>query len=993
MKRVFFPFILLLFFINPLTSQNNRLIGLITYQNTGVPVDGVSITPTEGANPTKSNDTGQFQLDFAGKLPGDIVKMILTKDQYRVAGLDPMIVEVALRQEAGDLVRIVMVRKGEYNQREDKYVKAIEKQLEEKDKEIQFYRSQLTENKLTDEERRGLTQQIGELTQALERLDKNKEELAKRLVQVDLDQASFFAREALEEFETGSLEKALALMDDEKLDDFWVNILEQEETVKRAKEQGIENYMIKARLLSADGKVKEAYKNFLKAIERDSTNVNNLYELAYFCGKINQQGRAINFYQQALLYNKSESQKALLLHNLGGEFQNNNQYEQTESVYKEALEITRRLAKDNPERFEPYVASTQNNLGLMYVDLNAYEQAESTFKEALKIRKRLAKENPERFEPDVASTQNNLGLMYDNLNAHEQAEGAFKEALKITRRLAKENPERFEPDVARTQDNLGLMYINLNAYEQAEDAFKEALEIRRRLAKESPERFEPDVASTQNKLGIMYRNLNAYEQAESAFKQALYIRKHLAKDNPERFELDVAMTQNNLGNLYQNQHAYEQAASSYKEALEITKRLAKDNRERFEPYVAAIQNNLGLIYQNLDAYEQAEGTYKQALEIYQRLTKDNPERFEPDVAMIQNNLGNIYQNLNAYEQAEDAFKQALEIRKRLAKNNPERFEPYVANTQNNLANVYADLNAYEQAEGAYKQALETYQRLAKNNPERFDWYVAGIQNNLGEMYAEQKAYEQAEGTYKQALKIYQRLAKDDSKSYNLYLANTVINIGYLHKALLEQYLDLAYQSSGFKYAKQAEATLSLYSTDIPIIKRYNYRTAELISYFENITVEDLHIQARINKVLPLEEKNRTEADPAKKVANQVKVVGILENVWQQYSENASIIPTLSKAYSSLAWHQLFNRHFVEAEQAANKGLEIDPSQEWINTNLALALLYQGKYKEAKEIYLKLKDKPYGAATYSKAFLEDLNALGQEGIIHPDVKKIRELLHK
>ncbi len=901
MKRVFFPFILLLFFINPLTSQNNRLIGLITYQNTGVPVDGVSITPTEGANPTKSNDTGQFQLDFAGKLPGDIVKMILTKDQYRVAGLDPMIVEVALRQEAGDLVRIVMVRKGEYNQREDKYVKAIEKQLEEKDKEIQFYRSQLTENKLTDEERRGLTQQIGELTQALERLDKNKEELAKRLVQVDLDQASFFAREALEEFETGSLEKALALMDDEKLDDFWVNILEQEETVKRAKEQGIENYMIKARLLSADGKVKEAYKNFLKAIERDSTNVNNLYELAYFCGKINQQGRAINFYQQALLYNKSESQKALLLHNLGGEFQNNNQYEQTESVYKEALEITRRLAKDNPERFEPYVASTQNNLGLMYVDLNAYEQAESTFKEALKIRKRLAKENPERFEPDVASTQ--------------------------------------------------------------------------------------------NKLGIMYRNLNAYEQAESAFKQALYIRKHLAKDNPERFELDVAMTQNNLGNLYQNQHAYEQAASSYKEALEITKRLAKDNRERFEPYVAAIQNNLGLIYQNLDAYEQAEGTYKQALEIYQRLTKDNPERFEPDVAMIQNNLGNIYQNLNAYEQAEDAFKQALEIRKRLAKNNPERFEPYVANTQNNLANVYADLNAYEQAEGAYKQALETYQRLAKNNPERFDWYVAGIQNNLGEMYAEQKAYEQAEGTYKQALKIYQRLAKDDSKSYNLYLANTVINIGYLHKALLEQYLDLAYQSSGFKYAKQAEATLSLYSTDIPIIKRYNYRTAELISYFENITVEDLHIQARINKVLPLEEKNRTEADPAKKVANQVKVVGILENVWQQYSENASIIPTLSKAYSSLAWHQLFNRHFVEAEQAANKGLEIDPSQEWINTNLALALLYQGKYKEAKEIYLKLKDKPYGAATYSKAFLEDLNALGQEGIIHPDVKKIRELLHK
>ena len=168
---------------------------------------------------------------------------------------------------------------------------------------------------------------------------------------------------------------------------------------------------------------------------------------------------------------------------------------------------------------------------------------------------------------------------------------------------------------------------------------------------------------------------------------------------------------------------------------------------------------------------------------------------------------------------------------------------------------------------------------------------------------------------------------------------------------------------------------------------------ELISYFENVTEEDLRIQAQINKALPLEEKNETETDPAKKAANQAEVVGILENIWQQYPKNAIIIPRLANAYGVLAWYQLFNRHFLEAEQAAYKGMDIDPSQEWINTNLALGLLFQGKYEEAKEIYLRLKNKPYGGATYLKAFLDDLEALEKKGITHPDVEKVRELLEK
>ncbi|MCB9351205.1 MAG: tetratricopeptide repeat protein [Lewinellaceae bacterium] len=78
----------------------------------------------------------------------------------------------------------------------------------------------------------------------------------------------------------------------------------------------------------------------------------------------------------------------------------------------EALEIRKRLTLDNPQRYEPDVATTQNNLGIMYRNLNAYDRAEAVYLEALEIRKRLTLDNPQRYEPDVAMTQNNLGNMY-----------------------------------------------------------------------------------------------------------------------------------------------------------------------------------------------------------------------------------------------------------------------------------------------------------------------------------------------------------------------------------------------------------------------------------------------------------------------------------------------------------------------------------------------------------------------------------------------------
>ena len=142
------------------------------------------------------------------------------------------------------------------------------------------------------------------------------------------------------------------------------------------------------------------------------------------------------------------------------------------------------------------------------------------------------------------------------------------------------------------------------------------------------------------------------------------------------------------------------------------------------------------------------------------------------------------------------------------------------------------------------------------------------------------------------------------------------------------------------------------------------------------------------KYLKMVEAAKSNADKAEP---QVQLVEVYAKLYVQYKDNAALAEVYSKSLGSLAWYQLFDRQFAVAEKSSRLGLEIDEKQEWINTNLVLALLYQGKWEEAKALYLLLKDKPYNGATYQKTFLKDLQALEDAGMKHHDVKKARALL--
>ena len=102
-------------------------------------------------------------------------------------------------------------------------------------------------------------------------------------------------------------------------------------------------------------------------------------------------------------------------------------------------------------------------------------------------------------------------------------------------------------------------------------------------------------------------------------------------------------------------------------------------------------------------------------------------------------------------------------------------------------------------------------------------------------------------------------------------------------------------------------------------------------------------------------------------------------------------PDVASTLGNLSFNAIFMKQYQEAEQCAREAIAVDFTQHWIQANLAVALLFQGKYGEAEEIYRQYKDE------LKDGFLDDFNQFAEAGVIpkerEEDVEKIKKLLEE
>lgn len=405
---------------------------------------------------------------------------------------------------------------------------------------------------------------------------------------------------------------------------------------------------------------------------------------------------------------------------------------------------------------------------------------------------------------------------------------------------------------------------------------------------------------------------------------------------------------------YAEPRRFELACHAYEQGIELTR------ANLSEEELAKSLFEYGHFLQTNKRYDLAEVRYRENLDICQRLAAISPYAYEPDLAGTQNNLGVLYNNTQRYKESEKMYLSALKICQRLTAANPQVYEPDLAMTQNNLGLLYSDIRRYEESEEMHLSAVEIYQRLTIVNPQVYEPDLAMAQSNLGTLYKDTRRYEDSEKLCLSAMEIRRRLAAANPQVYEPDLAMTQYNLGCLYSDT-QRYEDSEkmYLSAMEIRRRLAVANPQVYEPDLADTQ-YNlgclYYNIQRYEESGEMYLSALKVYQRL-----------TVADP------------------QVYE------PYLVRACNNLSFLFLAQGNFEEAERYAREGAKYDSTHHTIYTNLAASLLFQGRYAEAEEIYLRYKEE------LKEDFLSDFEDFYQRGIIPPeredDVERIKKLLSK
>lgn len=109
------------------------------------------------------------------------------------------------------------------------------------------------------------------------------------------------------------------------------------------------------------------------------------------------------------------------------------------------------------------------------------------------------------------------------------------------------------------------------------------------------------------------------------------------------------------------------------------------------------------------------------------------------------------------------------------------------------------------------------------------------------------------------------------------------------------------------------------------------------------------------------------------------------------SDKSNYAELLNAILISQSFYSIFEKQYAEAEAYSKEALEVDSTKHIAYSNLAAALLFQGKYQEAEKIYRQYKPE------LKEGFLSDFEEFTKAGMIpknrEEDVEKIKKILEE
>lgn len=311
-------------------------------------------------------------------------------------------------------------------------------------------------------------------------------------------------------------------------------------------------------------------------------------------------------------------------------------------VTEHAVELYRRLADEEPDRYADSYAEVMSDLTGFLYDLRRSDEALAASEQVIMAVRRLVETYGRRFNHTLANVLNNRGIVLADQDMHEEAEDALREAAELFGSLDTANSHAYQADIARTRSNRAISLRALGRLDEALAEDTESTGFFRKLAGPSPADPSPELIEALLGLYLDHSELDQRDEAHQVIEEAVALSRELILINPELGEPKLATA---LGNLAESWHARDddvRATAPAEESLRLHRALARDLPARYQDGVAHMAQLLGVLHSLRGRHRKAVHAHAEAIGAYRRL-KSTANR--PHLADIYREMSTNYLNL------------------------------------------------------------------------------------------------------------------------------------------------------------------------------------------------------------------------------------------------------------------------------------------------------------------------------------------------------------
>ena len=321
----------------------------------GPPVPNVRVDAI-GANPTATDDSGKFTLEFPARVPGEMVTLSVSKAGQVIVN------EVQLRwplpkdPDAEPLV-LLLAQEAACEEMARRFYRLKSNEAIET-----TYQNRLRELKANQE---ATAAELAKLRRERDQAKAAAEKAAEELARSRPGEASELHQEAMRLFLGGKVSDALQILDMDRLRQSVEEAKRRRSLAEKEPTAGIQTFLLRAGLLTTQFRFEEADETYEEAIAVAPEGFDVCFAYAVFSQRLNRHRKALGAYQRCedlARRSGSKTKLAMTLNNLGILHRDQNRMEDARQAYEEALKIYGDFAKKAPSRYGRDVERVQRLL-------------------------------------------------------------------------------------------------------------------------------------------------------------------------------------------------------------------------------------------------------------------------------------------------------------------------------------------------------------------------------------------------------------------------------------------------------------------------------------------------------------------------------------------------------------------------------------------------------------------------------------------------------